>query len=662
MRGQTSKSVPPNLKGFSFRVFGLSHRKLAFACMVPLLGFVHSPVAAQTKPAISAEVLYAKSKPSVITILTFDANRAPLGQGSGFIVSKNRVVTNYHVVAGSSSASIVFSDGSMTTVSAVVSGSVPKDLVVLEAETGNRTTLALGNELQLKEGESIYVIGAPKGLTTSLSNGLVSAFRQDQGQFLIQITAPIAPGSSGGPMLNNQGQVVGVATSRLKEGGFGFAIGASDIQQLLKAPLSVKIGLADLIPEETSKASPTVDLSSVQALFDDKKFQEAHDSFADLSDSEKVSFDGEVLLCKIEQERKNYSSSIEACNAAIRLRPDASAPYALNAWSSLGSGDLTGAEAAASRATQLSDDVYAKNLLGLIYYSEEKYDLASKQLPSDSSNTFVLSLLTGAAFHNRDWDAYRRYLAKVVAAKGENNGWTLFTEGIAAEKDLNWESAVDKYKKCDADNDFIDPICLTAAAQAEVRELHYDAAKSDIDKVLTAHPRSQDAVSAGIFINLIVGNVAEADRLHQVIGEIGPANVEFTDCLYYYGRNQPLLATSHCQAAIRGNENSYVVWSNAGYVALDNGDFQTATSYFSKAWQIFNASKDKHTVTQELDLGWGFVTAEYFSGDKKGAKAFYRVLKKTYPQFTTTIALKQLPLVWSDATVKLIDRVSTDLK
>ena len=630
--------------------------------LVSVLALALSPVSAQTKGSVSPEALYANSKTSVITILTFDANRAPLGQGSGFIVGKNRLVTNYHVAAGSSSASVIFNDGSITTVTAVVSASVPKDLVVLEAETGNRPALGLGNELQLKEGETIYVIGAPKGLTTSLSNGLVSAFRQDQGQFLIQITAPIAPGSSGGPLLNTHGQVVGVATSRLKEGGFGFALGASDIQQLLKAPLSVKLQLSDLVQEETSPSTPEANLNSVQALFDEKKVEEAHDSFAGLSASEKNSFDGEILLCKIEQERKNYSASLEACNAAIRLRPDAGAPYALNALSSLSLGDLSRAEAAALKARQVSDDVHTKNLLGVIYYSEEKYDLASKELPADSSDSFVLGLLTGAAFHNRDWETYRRFLAKLVAAKGENNGWTLFTQGIAAERDLNWETAVDKYKKCDADSDFIDPICLTAAAQAEVRELHYDAAKSDIDRVLSAHPRSQDAVSAGIFINLLVGNVTEADRLHQVLDELKPANLEFTECLYYYGRNQPLLATNHCQAAIRGNENSYVAWSNAGYAALDNGDFQTATSYFAKSLQIFSDSKEKHTVTQELDLWWGIITAEYFSGDKKRAKSAYRELKKTYPQFITTIELKQLPLVWSDATVKLIDKASADLK
>lgn len=233
------------------------------------------PVAAQNKSTLPPETIYAKCRDSVVTILTFDSNRAPIGQASGFVVGKNRVVTNYHVVAGSSSASIVFGDGSITSVIAVISASSPKDLVILEAETGKRQALALGNELQLKEGETIYAIGAPRGLATSLSSGLVSAFRQNEGQFLIQITAPIAPGSSGGPLLDTLGQVVGVTTSRLREGGFGFAVGASDIQQLLKTPLSVKLSLSDLTSMEATTASPAPasELTSVQALFDQKKIR-----------------------------------------------------------------------------------------------------------------------------------------------------------------------------------------------------------------------------------------------------------------------------------------------------------------------------------------------------------------------------------------------------
>ena len=61
---------------------------------------------------------------------------------------------------------------------------------------------------------------------------------------------------------------------------------------------------------------------------------------------------------------------------------------------------------------------------------------------------------------------------------------------------------------------------------------------------------------------------------------------DFSDCLYYYGRNQPLLASSHCEAAIPKNENSYTAWSNAGYAELDNGDFKTALT-LRKGWCSF---------------------------------------------------------------------------
>jgi hypothetical protein len=113
---------------------------------------------------------------------------------------------------------------------------------------------------------------------------------------------------------------------------------------------------------------------------------------------------------------------------------------------------------------------------------------------------------------------------------------------------------------------------------------------------------------------------------------------------------------------MREHENDYGAWSNAGYVALDNGDFQSALAYFAKAWKLFYAPKDKHTGTQELDVCWGTIVAEYYSGDKKAAKNLYHALKENYPQYVVTTSLKQLPLVWSDATVKLIDKVAADLK
>ena len=627
--------------------------KIAFTAVL----LVAIPSVAQTTAAVSPENLYARCKDSVVTILTFDSNRAPLGQGSGFLIARNRIVTNYHVAAGSSSASVVFSDGSMSAVTAVIAGSAPKDLVVLEASTGSRTALSLGNELQLKVGETIFAIGTPRGLTSSLSSGLVSAFRQDQGEFLIQITAAIAPGSSGGPLLNSKGQVVGVTSSRLKDGSFGFAVGAGDLQQLLKVPLSVRVQLSDLNSGDEQASATSID--SVKALYDAKKYEDAKTLFNSLPGPTRDTFEAQLLLCNIQHDSKSYKEAIQACDSAAKMKPDNAEPYGVEALSLLTLGENDGAEAMASKASSLSTDLYYKKLLGLIQYSEEKYGLIPNELPADSSDTLVLTMLAGSALHSKNYDLFRSFSSKITALKPDN-GWKRFTDGAIAERDLNWDLAVDNYKKCDSDPDFIDPICSMSAMQVEILRVNYAAAKADFDRLYSDYPNNRDILAEGIFLELLLENPTEADRLHDRLKPSGARNS--TECLYYYGRSQSKLATSYCAAAIQENETFYGVWSNAGYVALDNSDFQTAVSYFAKASQLFYSSKDKHTVTQELDLTWGEVVARYYSGDEKGAKSLFHAIKKTYPQFVTSSALKQLPLVWSSATVNLIDNFTAKVR
>lgn len=626
-------------------------------CLALLLSV--TPLFAQNRAALSPEAIYSKTKPSVVTILTFDGNRAPLGQGSGFIVGPNQIATNYHVVADSTTASVVFNDGSLSSVTAVIAGSLPKDLVILEVETGNRPSLMMGDELKLKVGQTVYAIGAPKGLSASLSNGLVSGFREDEGQFQIQITAQIAPGSSGGPLLNSLGEVVGVTTSRLKDSGFGFAMGVGDLQHLLRAPLSVKIQLSELPGERIS----TGDLTSIQGLVDQKKYNDARASFDILPSATKASFDAQLLLCRIEQGRKEHRIALQACDAAIQSNPHNVAAYELSTYSFLALGNVDDAEAAASKALELSNDNRYKALLGVVHYSQEKYNLVQEEISPDSNDIFLLTVLAGAAFHNKDFNSFRNIRDKLASLKGETNGWILYLGALNAEKALDWATALDKLKKCDADEDFIDPICKISSTHVELIQGNYSAAKTDIDSVLAIFPKNRSAVSQGIFIDLIVNNTVDADRLHEVFKSTKAGeNDEFTECLYYYGRNQPLLATSHCQAAIKGNEKNYQVWSNAGYAALDSADFQSAMSYFSKALQLFYNSTDKHTVIQQLDVSWGTLVAEYFSGDKKNARTMYRAIKKQYPEFSTVPALKQLPLVWSQETTRLINKAASDLK
>jgi hypothetical protein len=174
--------------------------------------------------------------------------------GSGFIVSHGRIATNHHVVEGMNEAYVVFSDGAVKLVSKVVADSAQQDLIILAVETGNRPALVLGDELSLQQGDSVYALGAPKGLQLSFTNGIVSSFRKSNAQFLIQTTAPIAPGSSGGPLFDRTGRVIGVTTSLLSDApGIYFSVGVGDVRRLLRTAEGVALPFGEWAKQHYSE-------------------------------------------------------------------------------------------------------------------------------------------------------------------------------------------------------------------------------------------------------------------------------------------------------------------------------------------------------------------------------------------------------------------------
>lgn len=616
----------------------------------------------QQNRSSSPQEIYAKCKPAVAMIYTFDSQKAPLEQGSGFIVSKDHIVTNYHVLAGSSSGSIVFSDGTVAMIESVTAASIPGDIAIVRAATGDRQPLQLGDESQVKVGQTVYAIGAPNGLSASLSDGLVSAFREEEGQFRIQITAQVAPGSSGGPLLDDRGLVIGITTSKLTDGGFGFAVGVSDIQHLLKMPLPIPVSLADLT--EDNHTAPAQDgLETASALFSQNKYAEAFSALEKSSPEARAGFDGQLLLCRISEEMKDYANAVAACNSASSLQPGDGRPYGYEAFAQLASGDLREAESNALKATQLDHDGIFDDLLGTIYYSEAKYSLVLQHLSANSKDAFALTVLAGAALRTGDIATFRALSSKISALKSSPGGWQLYLDGVAAEKDLKFDSALNDFHACDSDDDFIDPICLISAAMVEAQQGNYDAAKSDISTAIAQHPSDHMALSEGIFIDLVTGNQQEAMRLHEQLAALSREQQDDADdCMYFYAINQASVAESYCASSISSSPESNTTWSNAGYVALDEGQYAQAAHDFSKAKSLYDASTDKHTVTEELDLDWGIAITLYYSGDRKDAKKLYRAIKHDYPDFATLSGLKQLPLIWSDTTQTLITQMVEGLR
>jgi tetratricopeptide (TPR) repeat protein len=190
-------------------------------------------------PAVSAQdflpELVRRIKPSAVAIETFDSKGATLSRGSGFFIANDKIITNRHVIEKSSRVEVHLIDGKKFTARGVLAIDGEGDLALLQVDVPQASAAPLPlMQSAPQEGESIVVVGNPFGLEGSVSNGIVSAVREIPGYGkIIQITAPISPGSSGSPVVNMRGQVIGVATLQAAEGqSLNFAVPSARIAQL----------------------------------------------------------------------------------------------------------------------------------------------------------------------------------------------------------------------------------------------------------------------------------------------------------------------------------------------------------------------------------------------------------------------------------------------
>ena len=178
--------------------------------------------------------LIKKVQPAIVTIHTFDRAGEEKSLGSGFLINdKGHLITNYHVLKDSYYAIIKFSDGKETKIYTDKAIGIDRkaDLVKIHVKptTPQINFLKIADSLP-EVGERIVVVGSPLGLEQTVTDGVVSGVRQVDDLKFIQISAPISPGSSGGPVVNMKGEVVGVSTFILKGGqNLNFAIPASKI-------------------------------------------------------------------------------------------------------------------------------------------------------------------------------------------------------------------------------------------------------------------------------------------------------------------------------------------------------------------------------------------------------------------------------------------------
>ena len=185
-----------------------------------------------------------RATPSVVIVENFNEDGEKAAQGSGYVFSGDGIViTNYHVIRGAKSLNVKVPGSEPYRVDSVLGYEIDHDVAALQVSGSSLPALSTETIEEPKVGDRVVAIGAPLGLESTVSEGIVSALRDVGTMHIIQTTASISPGSSGGPLLNEYGKVIGLTTSTVLNGqSINFVVSARHISELLsrRQPISLE--------------------------------------------------------------------------------------------------------------------------------------------------------------------------------------------------------------------------------------------------------------------------------------------------------------------------------------------------------------------------------------------------------------------------------------
>jgi hypothetical protein len=207
----------------------------------PAQAAIMSAAPAQTPAAArSAEDVFAQVSPSVARVNALDASGRTVMVGSGVVVDRGAVITNCHVVRRAASVQVKLGSGEYGANVDVADEEL--DLCRLGVPGLDASPVQVGTVGALRTGQRVYTIGAPQGLDLTISEGIVSSLREVEGGTVIQTTAPVSRGSSGGGLFDPAGQLVGIVTFQHRYGqNLNFALPADWIGQMRTRSASTSV-------------------------------------------------------------------------------------------------------------------------------------------------------------------------------------------------------------------------------------------------------------------------------------------------------------------------------------------------------------------------------------------------------------------------------------
>ena len=192
--------------------------------------------------AQSPQQIAKKALVSTVLLVMEDTNGQPLSLGSGFFVRDGQVATNLHVVKGASRGyAKLMGQKTKYDIEGITAVDVERDLIILKISISGTQVISLGDSDTVQIGSPVYAVGNPRGLEGTFSQGIISSIRKVGTDKILQLTAPISPGSSGGPVLNDEGHVIGVSVATFRGGqNLNFAIPSNYLKKLMEQVGSAK--------------------------------------------------------------------------------------------------------------------------------------------------------------------------------------------------------------------------------------------------------------------------------------------------------------------------------------------------------------------------------------------------------------------------------------
>jgi S1-C subfamily serine protease len=342
-----------------------------------------TPAAAQAQQSVAmfdVKKLAATTRPAVALVTVMDKSGKPLKLGTGFFVSSDgKLVTNAHVIEGAENAIAKLENGATYSIRGVLKSALDKDLVLLQADAKDVAFLAVSREASLPEvGSRVAVIGSPLGLEGSVSEGIISGHRnaKKDDQWL-QMTAAVSPGSSGSPVVDEGGKVVGIATFLINNAqALNFARPVAYVSELLDQSKTT----SEVAPFWTVAANPkNVVLNDPDFVAAENALQkdDAAGALKLLNSIAAKYSENDAFLFKLGAvyERLNLlDDAVQTYHHALKLEPTSGI-----GWTSLGNAFAklkrpTEAKDAARQAVKQAPDYGpAWALLGKLYSEENRY-------------------------------------------------------------------------------------------------------------------------------------------------------------------------------------------------------------------------------------------------------------------------------------------------